>query len=708
MNSPVGLDSLFKEKIFRIPDYQRGYAWQKPQYKDFWEDLINLQPKKSHYTGVITLTEIPVSKIADDSKEYWLVEDHSYKVYHIVDGQQRLTSCIIFLQSLVEFVRSIPENEQKEDDEIYITDSLTLDAIIEKFIYQQKPSGDKFLTYKFGYTTDNPSYNYMRHRIFNEPNAGTIEETFYTLNLKNAKAYFIGQLMALYEEEGLDGIQEVYKKLTKHFLFNEYIIKDEFDVFVAFETMNNRGKNLSKLELLKNRLIYLTTLYPDNELDAASRKSLRDDINDAWKEVYYQLGRNEKRPLNDDDFLKAHWIMTFMYSRKKGDDYINFLLNEFFTPKNIHKKVEREVFIEQPEEVQTNFEFEEDTDENGEEELTRIISISALEPTKIKNYVQSLKASAVHWFNSHYPFLATENELSNDERMWLDKLNRIGLGYFRPLVMSILKNQPKNADRLAVFQRIERFIFICFQLSQARRNYGDSEFYNAAREFDQKKLDIKGIIKKLSSRESYSFNKDETFNIKYFSDYMYKKFNIGGKAGYYSWHGLRYFLYEYELEKMKTSGQSKVDWQLFVKNDKDKISIEHIFPQTVTPYWENAFEGITKEERHIYSGSLGNLLLLSMSINASLQNDSYPEKIEPKLDENGNTLRKGYKDGSHSEIEVSLKYKEKWTHEEVIERGIYLLDFMEKRWNISLKDKYTKLKLLQIQPEPDLEPKTDE
>jgi uncharacterized protein with ParB-like and HNH nuclease domain len=704
MNSPVGLDSLFKEKIFRIPDYQRGYAWQKPQYKDFWEDLINLQPKKSHYTGVITLTEIPTNKIAEDSKEYWLVEDHSYKVYHIVDGQQRLTSCIIFLQSLVEFVRSIPENEGKEDDAIYITDSLTLQAIIEKFIYKQKPSGDKFLTYKFGYTNDNPSYNYMRYRIFNEPNAGTIEETFYTLNLKNAKAYFIGQLEALYDEEGMGGIQEVYKKLSKHFLFNEYVIKDEFDVFVAFETMNNRGKNLSKLELLKNRLIYLTTLYPDSELDAASRKSLRDDINKAWKEVYYQLGRNEKRPLNDDDFLKAHWIMTFMYSRKKGDDYINFLLNEYFTPKNIHKKVEREVFIEQPEEVQTNFEFEDDTDENGEEELTKIISISALEPTKIKNYVNSLKASAVHWFNSHYPFLATENQLSNDERMWLDKLNRIGLGYFRPLVMSILKNQPKNADRLAVFQRIERFIFICFQLSQARRNYGDSEFYNAAREFDQKKLNINGIMAKLSSREAYSFNEDKTFKVKYFSDYMYKKFNIGGRAGYYSWHGLRYFLYEYELEKMKTSGQSKVDWQLFVRNDKDKISIEHIFPQTATPYWKNAFENIVKEERHIYSGSLGNLLLLSMSINASLQNDSYPEKIEPKLDESGNTLRKGYKDGSHSEIEVSLKYKEKWTPDEVIERGISLFDFMERRWNISLKDKRTKLKLLQIQQETEEQP----
>lgn len=29
MNSPIGIVSLFKEKNFRIPDYQRGYAWQR-------------------------------------------------------------------------------------------------------------------------------------------------------------------------------------------------------------------------------------------------------------------------------------------------------------------------------------------------------------------------------------------------------------------------------------------------------------------------------------------------------------------------------------------------------------------------------------------------------------------------------------------------------------------------------------------------------
>ena len=48
MEEPKSLDSLCKEKIFRIPDYQRGYAWQREQLKDFWEDLINLSGDSSH------------------------------------------------------------------------------------------------------------------------------------------------------------------------------------------------------------------------------------------------------------------------------------------------------------------------------------------------------------------------------------------------------------------------------------------------------------------------------------------------------------------------------------------------------------------------------------------------------------------------------------------------------------------------------------
>ncbi|SDH76149.1 DUF262 domain-containing protein [Nitrosomonas sp. Nm132] len=502
MDEPKSLDSLFKEKIFRIPDYQRGYAWQREQLIDFWEDLVNLAKDRSHYTGVLTLKAIPKEQIVKEEKEFWLVDDHSYQLYHIVDGQQRLTTFVIFLQALVDFIKVLPANAKKSDKEIYITDSLNVAALQERYLFKVKPTGDHFRTYKFGYTEDNPSYDYLRYRILGESGAGYIQETFYTLNLSNAKRYFHEKLAELHSKEGIEGLQSVYKTLVKRFLFNEYIIRDEFDVFVAFETMNNRGKKLSDLELLKNRLIYLTTLYSDGELDAASRSNLRDSINDAWKEIYHQLGRNKQHPLNDDDFLKAHWSMYFKYSRQKGNDYIRFLLDEEFSPKRVYMKAEREVELEVTEEVHEETELDDDNGENLSEEIVTV-STADLPVSSIRNYVNSLKSSVACWFKSFYP--AMVDNISDEERLWLERLNRLGMLYFRPLVMSILKNVQDEKERIRAFQYVERFIFIVFRLSTANASYQSSVYYNVARDVDRGWLTVDEFGEKLKYSSGYLF-----------------------------------------------------------------------------------------------------------------------------------------------------------------------------------------------------------
>lgn len=694
MEEPKSLDSLFKEKIFRIPDYQRGYAWQVTQLKDFWEDLINLSDDRAHYTGVLTLNEVDKRAINADDKEFWLVDDHSYRLYHIVDGQQRLTTFIIFLQAFVEFIMGLPDNQDKPAEEVYITDSLNVTAILEKYLYKVKPTGDQYRTYKFGYTEDNPSYEYLRYRILNEEGAGSIDETFYTLNLKNAKIYFAEQFAALHEQAGLDGLRDVYKKLTRSFMFNEYVIRDAFDVFVAFETMNNRGKKLSDLELLKNRLIYLTTLYSDAELDEADRRSTRERINETWKEVYYQLGRNEKYPLSDDEFLRAHWIMYFKYSRQTGRDYARFLLDERFSPRRIHKKVEALVELEQPEEQVSEDYLNEIDNENGDYDETEVVMVAALQPTEIKDYVDSLKTSSTHWFTTWFPGLI--DNLSAEESQALDRLNRVGIGYFRPLVMATLKNVKKVKQRLHLFDRIERFIFLVFRMNNARANYGSSDFYNAARALDRGQITLAEIESKLASRLDYMFNPDMTLKANEFYAYMDRKFTTG--SGYFGWAGLRYFLYEYELSLLSESRQKKVDWSDLLKTPKDKISIEHIYPQTPTePYWKRAFAQVSEEDCPRYTGALGNLLLLSMSINSSLQNDSFDDKKKVKLDKNKRKIRNGYSDGSHSEIEVSQSGA--WGPAQIRERSLKLLDFLENRWDVKLGD--NREKFLFLPPEAD-------
>ncbi len=692
MDEPKSLDSLFKEKLFRIPDYQRGYAWGRSQLDAFWDDLINLPSSRFHYTGVLTLKEIPSNEVRQDDKEFWLIDDHSYKLYHIVDGQQRLTTFTLFLQAFVQVLRSLPENECKTDGAIYLTDTLTIADVEGKFLFKDKPAGDAFRTYKFGYTVDNPSYQYMRYRILDEPGSGTVLETFYTLNLANGKHYFREQLRIWYEREGIKGLQDLYRTLTKRFLFNEYVIKDEFDVFVAFETMNNRGKTLSDLELLKNRLIYLTTLYTDKELDPAERKELRDSINEAWKEIYFQLGRNKSKPLNDDEFLQAHWMMYFKYSRSTGRAYIKFLLDEQFAPRRVHPKIDNRIEMEEAKEQLSDADREADEESAVDEvETSESKMADKLQPIEILEYVKSLRESSVHWFGTFYPDIA--GNLTESDIAWIQRLNRLGMKYFRPLIMAILKTCEDSAQRVPIFKEIERFIFVVFQMTGTRSNYSSAEFFKAVRKINHGDMELAELKNRLRSRMSYWVTDQGKFVDLDFYSLLEKKFSNNGD-GYYDWSGLHYFLYEYELSLLSCSRQEKVDWTSLLKTPKDKISIEHIYPQSETREWKPAFKGKRKKERDAYRNSLGNLLLLSSSINSSLQNDSFAEKKHPKFNSDGRKLRNGYDDGSHSEIEVSRYHN--WGPEEIRERGIRMLKFMEKRWDIRFADDAAREKLLFI------------
>ena len=669
---------MFHNRLFRIPDYQRGYAWKHEQLMDFWEDLLNLHEDRYHYTGLLSLK--PVSR--KDAKlwtdDEWLI-DIGYKAFHVVDGQQRLTTFSIFINELVLFVQNLAENAQKSDEEILIGYE-SLKDIKAKYIFRKRPPQNMITTYLFGYETDNPSADYLKYKVFGEPFGGTVLETYYTKNLRYAKSFFAENLKALFQSDGFSAIERLFRKLTLQLMFNLHEIEDDYDVFVAFETMNNRGKRLTNLELLKNRLIYLTTLFDDKQLDKPDKEQLRKNINDAWKEVYYQLGRNQDAPLSDDDFLRAHWITYFQYSRKKGDDYIRFLLNKF-SAKNVFEK-RTLVLADSDEEPLSEFE-QEDDDETQDQTADNEVLVSRLSPKEIHDYVNSLKALAEHWYYSFFP--DDSRVLTDGEKIWIDKLNRINIAYFRPIVVAALalEGQASSSDRIQLFQAIERFIFLSFRMGNFQASYKSSDYYNKAREILEGSISLKQVAEDLNN----TIKADMSAIIANFITRTDRRFDSG--EGFYGWRDLRYFLYEYEYDKATTNNLQKVDWNLFTKVEKDKITIEHILPQTPSKwYWRNQFRQYTESEIKVLSASLGNLLPLAQSINSALQNDSFPDKKISSA-----SGRRGYENGSHSEIEVAKESD--WTADCILARGLKLLSFMEKRWGLEFDDDQ-KLSLLHI------------
>ena len=620
-NQLKSLEDLFDGRFLRIPDYQRGYAWQEHQLNDFWEDLEVLEDEHIHYTGVLTLERVTAA-IKNEKIDCWQ-HDHgakdSDKSFYIVDGQQRITTTIILIQTILEKVAK---------QEWFATEEVTF--LKNKYISKKNQNG--YSSYFFGYTTDNPSYEFLKTKIFNDHSIGyDNKDTLYTANLKYAKDYFSQKLKSC----DLSRLEQLFIKLTKHFKFNVYEISDDLDVFVAFETMNNRGKKLSNLELLKNRLIYLSTKFYDND-----KSTLRYEINECWKTIYEYLGKNAKQTLSDDDFLKDHWIMYYDYSRERGNDYIVDLLEERFIVKNIN---------------------------NG-------ITINS-----VSDYIKSLSTSIEYWYYIHNPI---EAKLNDEIKLYLDKLHRLGYASFIPLIMAILSrdNDYEVTKVVSLLKLIEQYIFLVFRVSRRRANTGDSEFYRRAREYYKREKTLDDIIGIGGNSQNDSTGirwwLDKYVDLKSFKIHLEDKFKNGD--GYYSWSGIRYFLYEYELylKDCSKNHDQKINWEIYANSKQDYVTIEHNFPQNDSnPYWKDVFSPFSEGDKRFIRNSLGNLLPLSRAKNSKLQNDSFADKKNGK-----NDSCVGYKNGSYAEQEINEKLI--WTIDEIRSRGLRLIDFLIERWDI--------------------------
>ncbi len=631
-NQLKSFSDIFNGKFLRIPDYQRGYAWGKHQFKDFWEDLINLEDGHIHYTGVLTLEKVTKQK-KEEKIEFWKTDTGAFEsdsAYYIVDGQQRITTGIILIKVILESVKN-----QEWFAGIEYPD------LIKQYIGRKNQNGINL--YYFGYTADNPSYEFLKTKIFGDKSTSNEnKETLYTTNLEEAKIFFKQKVDELTIEEK----EIIFKKLTENFRFNVYEIADDLDVFVAFETMNNRGKKLSNLELLKNRLIYLSTKFQDKDKD-----KLRTSINDCWKTIYEYLGKNKNNILEDDTFLKNHWIMYHDYSREKGNDYIVDLLEERYIAKRIAIK--------------------------NEEELLSI--------KEINDYVLSLKESVEHWYYLHNP---DEANYDNKIKFLLDKLYRLNYGAFAPLLMAIFSrdNEYNINEVCELLKLMEKYIFLIFKISQRRANTGDSSFYGFARQYYKNELSISDIIgiKDIDNDKYSGINwwLASYFDLKLFHNYLSERFK--NRDGYYSWNGLSYFLFEYELNLKNQSSNNapKINWKDYTESKADYRSIEHILPQTPSEEcWQKEIVGLSNIEIKNLTNSLGNLVPLSSSKNSKLQNYCFEIKKNGK-----DGTFTGYKNGSYSEQKI--KEKDNWGVNEIKERGIELLMFMAEHWDIEeLKDK---------------------
>lgn len=605
------IPDIFANNYFRIPDYQRGYAWKADkQLPELWDDIEDIPTNpsggyKPHYTGAISLQKTLFDKLSKSEQK--LLQSGS-NFYDVVDGQQRLTTILILLFELYKKLNN-------------------------KKIYSQyiKEKG-KNAVYKFSYGTENGDYNYfLRKEIFEDSDSICKGKSVYTNNLREAKQFFCDKLATLTPKQA----RTIFSKVTTALMFDIKIIDDSFDVQAVFETMNNRGKPLTILEKLKNRLLFL-----NSKLTNCDNDQLAKIINDCWGLIYNSLGQNETSMLDEDEFLSSHLTLI-----RTPADYS-------FSTQDAEKKV-FEMFCNRA--SQYRLSYTRDQSESSKKE--EVVSFD-----KIKKYAIDLANYVPYWFTVNCPDIKNTVELELYKIQCLNGSKEMRL--FLAQLLALQKDEPEEFNRC--LKNVEKILF---------RNrlpipsiMDERSFATRARDLHIGDIKLEELNNELEAILAQTIECSSLIGgFKWLFTY------VRGNVGYHRWNGLKYFLFEFE-EHIHQQDYSRdfaiISWDKFFET-----SIEHIMPKTYQDYWSDTMsnylsqKSFYEEERYVaiktLLNSLGNLTIIRDKKNSSLGNNPWETKV------------KAYANGSFSERQISSKTEwHPWSAKSILNRGKVLLKYL--------------------------------
>jgi hypothetical protein len=271
----VGIGSLLKDRSLGVPIYQRSYSWQEDQIQDFWSDLRSAFAKSDpeYFLGTIVLTA------------EGLAERHA-----VIDGQQRLATTAMLLAAVRE------EYKERGDDR---------DAIIQASYLADRDLESGDVSPHLTLNSDDDSFFRALIVSGDDPSAIATSKKSHDY-LKEGYEQLRTYVKATAEDAG----SEWPKKLSAWVAYVRdrvrVIVVDvpsEADAFLIFETLNDRGADLTIADLLKNYLF-----------GKAGRRL--DEVRDGWMQALGALDLASEASLFT-VFLRHYWSSKHGATRER-------------------------------------------------------------------------------------------------------------------------------------------------------------------------------------------------------------------------------------------------------------------------------------------------------------------------------------------------------------------------------------------------------
>ncbi|WP_338824758.1 hypothetical protein MHOCP_03480 [Moorella humiferrea] len=264
-------DLLSDKFLFRIPGYQRPFTWNKDNFDDLFEDIKQSMEnnEENYFLGSIILQT--VEQHADGSG-----------LYDVVDGQQRITSLIILLAVIRDFLSKIERDYASQ---------------IQSLLYQKeakllgKKEAVRLLVWE-------KEQDFFKEHVLQE---GGTEKSLNSFNaLSEAKQNMLTAVNLFKDKFNRDGNldEQLLVNMSKYILNNcvfAYVKTDKLtSAFRLFAVLNTRGLPLAASDLLKSHNI---AAIPDN---------LRPKYIHIWENLEEELGRDELEQLIA--FIRDIWV----------------------------------------------------------------------------------------------------------------------------------------------------------------------------------------------------------------------------------------------------------------------------------------------------------------------------------------------------------------------------------------------------------------
>jgi len=273
-----GIGQLLNERrYFEVPSHQRDFAWPLGAVEQYLEDVVGsmADAENDYFLGLIVLvdTDTPTSKR-----------------YQILDGQQRLATTTMIYAAIRQWLRDngLDTEASKiqndfigiseigiEQDEPRIILNVNNQELFQEIVVN--PCTDKVLDAKL-------------------PSAGRHTSSRKLLDAAIFCRKFITELA---EKQGTEkkSQAEVLFRLAKHVRDRVQVncldVSAPENAYTIFESLNDRGIDLSVLDLLKNHLLK----------EAEDNDTV---ILNNWTKMISAIGDRK-----GDDFLKAFWTSRF-------------------------------------------------------------------------------------------------------------------------------------------------------------------------------------------------------------------------------------------------------------------------------------------------------------------------------------------------------------------------------------------------------------